>query len=99
MGFTLLSKAWTVLYKAQREHALATTGPYAKMRHPQYVGFVLIMFGFLIQWPTLLTLIMFPILVLMYMQLARGEEADVRKEFGEAWGEYARTTPRFIPRW
>ncbi len=99
MGFTLLSNAWAVLYKAQRDHTLATTGPYAKMRHPQYVGFVLIMFGFLIQWPTLLTLIMFPILVLMYMQLARGEEADARKEFGEEWGEYARTTPRFIPRW
>lgn len=98
-GFTLLANAWSVLYKAQQEHTLATTGPYAKMRHPQYVGFVIIMFGFLVQWPTLLTLVMFPILVLMYIHLAKREEADARREFGEAWGEYARTTPRFIPRW
>lgn len=97
MGFTLLSNAWAVLYKAQRGHVLAITGPYAKMRHPQYVGFVLIMFGFLIQWPTLLTLIMFPILVFMYARLARSEEKDARKEFGERWDAYARQTPAFIP--
>ncbi len=99
IGFALLSNAWAVLYKAQRDHTLATTGPYARMRHPQYVGFVLIMFGFLIQWPTLLTLIMFPILVLMYMRLARGEEADAKKEFGDRWDEHARKTPAFIPDW
>ncbi len=99
IGFTLLSNAWVVLYKAQRAHALATTGPYAWMRHPQYAGFVLIMFGFLIQWPTLLTLIMFPILVWMYMRLAKGEEADVKKEFGVEWDEYVCKTPAFIPRW
>ena len=98
-GFSLLSSAWSVLYKAQKEHALATTGPYARMRHPQYAGFVIIMFGFLIQWPTLLTLVMFPILVWMYARLAASEEADAEKEFGETWRAYAKETPRFIPRW
>ena len=49
------------------------------MRHPQYVGFILVMFGFLLQWPTLLTLAMFPILVGMYMRLAKGEERRVRR--------------------
>jgi len=98
-GFSLLSNAWAVLYKAQHDHTLATTGPYAKMRHPQYVGFVLIMFGFLIQWPTFLTLFMFPILVFMYTRLAKGEEADARKEFGVQWDEYVRKTPTFIPYW
>ena len=95
-GFVLLSKAWKVLYKAQSEHTLATTGPYARIRHPQYAGFVLIMFGFLIQWPTLLTLIMFPILVWMYAKLANREEADAEKEFGDAWRAYAREIPAFI---
>lgn len=98
-GFILLVNSWQVLYKARRSHTLAITGPYARMRHPQYVGFVLIMFGFLLQWPTLLTLVMFPILVWMYVRLARSEEADARKEFGEVWNEYARKTPRFIPAW
>lgn len=99
IGFTLLSNAWSVLYKAQRDHALATTGLYARMRHPQYVGFVLIIFGFLVQWPTLLTLIMFPILTLMYVRLAKSEEADAKKKFGEQWDEYTRRTPAVFPRW
>ena len=59
-GFILISNAWSVLYEAQRRGELATTGPYAHVRHPQYVGFILVMFGFLLQWPTLLTLAMFP---------------------------------------
>ncbi len=97
-GFMLLSKAWKVLYKAQGEHALATTGPYARIRHPQYIGFTLIMLGFLFQWPTILTLIMFPILVWMYTRLAHSEERDAQKEFGEVWDAYAKQTPAFIPR-
>ena len=96
-GFILLSAAWKVLYLAQRNHQLATTGPYAKIRHPQYDAFVLIMFGFLLQWPTLLTLLMFPVLVWMYVRLARAEEQDVVAEFGEGWREYVARTPRFIP--
>jgi len=96
-GFTLLSKAWKVLYKAQSEHTLATTGPYARIRHPQYVGFVIIMFGFFLQWPTILTLVMFPILVWMYTRLAKSEEKDSQKEFVDQWDEYARKTPAFIP--
>jgi protein-S-isoprenylcysteine O-methyltransferase Ste14 len=97
-GFILLSSAWDVLYKAQREKRLATTGPYAHVRHPQYDGFILIMAGFLLQWPTLLTLIMFPILVTMYVRLARSEEREVLEEFGEEYADYAARTPAFLPR-
>src|SRR5690606_26860622 len=61
LGFYLLSSAWNVLYHAQRHHSLATSGPYARIRHPQYVAFVMILLGFLLQWPTLLTLAMFPV--------------------------------------
>jgi protein-S-isoprenylcysteine O-methyltransferase Ste14 len=97
-GFVLLSAAWNVLYKAQREHLLATTGPYAYLRHPQYVGFTLILLGFLFQWPTLLTLLMFPVLMVMYVRLARREERDALAEFGEAYTSYATNTPAFFPR-
>ena len=97
-GFWLLSAAWRVLYHAQRRNAMATAGPYARIRHPQYVGFVLIMFGFLLQWPTLVTLIMFPILVLVYVALARREERDAIAQFGDAYRAFMRTTPAFIPR-
>lgn len=98
-GFYLLSSAWKVLYEAQRQSVLAVTGPYARIRHPQYVAFVLIMLGFLLQWPTLLTLAMFPILLLMYARLAITEEAGMRKQFGAEFETYAAHTPRFLPSW
>jgi protein-S-isoprenylcysteine O-methyltransferase Ste14 len=97
-GFILLSSAWNVLYHAQRRHALAVTGPYAVIRHPQYVAFVLIMLGFLLQWPTLLTLLMFPILLVMYARLAVTEEAEMEAQFGDDFERYAQRTPRFFPR-
>jgi len=97
-GFILLSAAWKVLYEAQRAGTLATTGPYARVRHPQYDGFILIMLGFLLQWPTLITLIMFPILVTMYVKLARREEIEVLAEFGEEYRRYMASTPAFVPR-
>ncbi|TPQ30645.1 methyltransferase family protein [Cupriavidus pinatubonensis] len=96
-GFLMLSAAWRVLYKAQQEHTLATTGLYARMRHPQYVAFILIMLGFLLQWPTILTLAMFPILVWMYVRLAIAEEKDALAEFGQEYEAYRRRTPGFIP--
>jgi len=98
-GFILLGLAWEVLYKAQRRHTLARSGPYAWVRHPQYVAFVTIMLGFLLQWPTILTLLMFPVLVLMYTKLAFQEEHEVRAEFGEEYTHYAENTPAFFPRW
>lgn len=97
-GFWLLASAWRVLYAAQRKHDLAHTGPYAYLRHPQYMAFVLIMAGFLLQWPTLPTFVMFPILVIMYMRLAKQEEREMLTEFGEVYARYRDTTPGFFPR-
>ena len=96
-GFWLLSKSWHVLYQAQHQHELATVGPYRLVRHPQYIAFVAIMFGFLLQWPTILTAAMFPVLVIMYVRLAISEERESETAFGEAWRSYAASTPRFIP--
>lgn len=98
-GFYLLSNAWNVLYHAQRHHRLATTGPYARIRHPQYVGFVMILLGFLLQWPTLLTLLMFPFLLVMYARLSITEETEMHKQFGNEYDAYAARTPRFFPSW
>ena len=96
-GFILLASAWDVLYRAQRAYQLATTGAYARVRHPQYAALVLIMLGFLAQWPTILTLLMFPILVAMYVRLARREEGEALAEFGDAHAAYAAVTPAFFP--
>lgn len=97
-SFWLLARAWPVLYEAQRTHGLAITGPYAHVRHPQYAAFVLIMVGFLLMWPTLITLAMFPVLVFMYVRLARREEQDALAEFGDMYRQYMVRTPAFFPR-
>jgi len=96
-GFLILSTAWPVLYRAQKEGRLAVSGIYARIRHPQYVGFVAILTGFLLQWPTVLTLAMYPILLVMYWRLSLSEEKAVRRQFGDEYLRYAAVTPRFIP--
>ena len=97
-GFLLIANAWRVLFDAQRTGTLATTGPYSHVRHPQYVGFILVMLGFLVQWPTILTLAMFPVLTFMYVRLANSEEQDALATFGQAYRAYMDEVPGFIPR-
>jgi protein-S-isoprenylcysteine O-methyltransferase Ste14 len=97
-GFLMISAGWKMLYEAQRRRSLAATGIYGYVRHPQYDGFVLVMFGFLLQWPTLLTLAMFPALVVMYVRLARTEERAALAEFGDVYRAYMADVPGFVPR-
>lgn len=97
IGFGVLSASWRVLYLAQKNKVLAVTGPYEYIRHPQYAAFTAIMFGFLLQWPTIPTLIMFPVLVFMYVRLSLSEEKIVEKEFGEVYRAYAKRVPGFFP--
>jgi protein-S-isoprenylcysteine O-methyltransferase Ste14 len=96
-GFVVVAKAWHVLHVAQRRGELAATGPYAVVRHPQYVGFVSILLGFLLQWPTLLTLLMFPVLAFMYARLARIEEREAFQKFPVRYADYAAHVPAFLP--
>ena len=96
-GFILIAAAWRVLHEAQRDGRLAVTGPYAHLRHPQYAGFALIMIGFFLQWPTLVTGLMLPVLLVMYWRLAKREEREVALLFGDAWRHYAARVPAFLP--
>lgn len=108
-GFVLIAEAWSYLHRAQRTGGVATRGPYRYVRHPQYLGFIAIMVGFLIQWPTLITLLMFPILLRLYVRLARREERSLEADLagsGEsadsgragAYVAYVARTPAFLPR-
>jgi protein-S-isoprenylcysteine O-methyltransferase Ste14 len=66
---------------------------YRYIRHPQYTGLFLIMFGWLLHWPAVLTLIIFPILVLVYYRLAVNEETALAKSYGKEFKIYRRQTP------
>ena len=96
-GLIFLAATWRYLHKAQQNNSVATTGPYKYVRHPQYVAFIAVMLGFLVQWPTILTVLMFPVLVRMYLWLAKREEEEAIEQFGDAYVQYAAVTPRFIP--
>lgn len=97
-GMVLLGVSWRHLYRAQRDHTVATSGPYALVRHPQYIAFITVLLGFLLQWPTILTVLMFPVLLVMYAKLACLEEKEALKEFSDEYARYAAVTPRFLPR-
>lgn len=97
-GFVLLSYSWRPLYEAQRAGKVATTGPYARIRHPQYVAFIAVMLGFLLQWPTIPTLLMFPVMAWVYGQLARREEQVSLDQFGDAYRDYMNRVPAFVPK-
>ena len=97
-GFFILASAWSVLHRAQKAGEPATSGWYARCRHPQYLAFIVIMFGFLLQWPTLPTLVMFPVLVAVYLRLANKEEQLALEQFGSGYKEYMKTTPAWLPR-
>ena len=96
-GLILLAVSWKVPYRAQRNLEIARSGPYAVIRHPQYVAFLLLLVGFLVQWPTLPTLVMGPMVIWLYHRLALREEKEAMEIFGEQYARYAQNTPRFIP--
>lgn len=98
VGFLVISAGWRRLYRAQSQDRLATGGPYRHVRHPQYAGFLAIMVGFLLMWPTIPTLVMFPVLVYVYRRLAMREEREVHARFGAQWEAWAAGLPRFVPR-
>jgi len=86
---------WKKIHKAQGE--LVNDGIYKYVRHPQYAGFMLIIVSFLIQWPTLITLVMGPVLIWKYNSLAIREENEMLKLFGERYKAYMKVTPRYFP--
>jgi protein-S-isoprenylcysteine O-methyltransferase Ste14 len=96
-GAVLIAQGWSAIHGGQGQ--LVTTGPYAYVRHPQHLGFIVVILGFLIQWPTLVTLVMAPILILRYIRLARQEEAEVQRQFPQEYQAYRSRVPAWIPTW
>lgn len=98
-GATLTVSAWKQLYRAVRSGGMATEGAYARIRHPVYVGLVILSFGVLLQCPTLSNLLMFPVLVVMYVRLAREDELRAVAALGDPYRDYLIRVPAFVPAW
>jgi protein-S-isoprenylcysteine O-methyltransferase Ste14 len=99
-GVGLLIAGWREVYLANKQKRLATGGPYRLVRHPQYTGIFLVLFGEgVVHWPTLFSLAAFPIVVIAYVLLARKEERQMIEKFGDDYREYQRRLPMFLPHW
>jgi len=93
-GLLLIAIGWYQVYKSGGKPV--TTGLYEYSRHPQYVGILLVTFGWILHWPTIPTIMMWPILAVIYYRLAREEEAVVSKKHPNEYAKYRKNTPMFI---
>lgn len=97
IGIVLLVRGWGAVYRASREGRMAQEGPYAVVRHPQYTGIMLAVFGQIVHWPTLITVVLFPLIVLAHVRLAHKEEQGMARRFGAAYEAYRTKVPMFLP--
>ena len=95
-GLIIMGITWKQIHRANGE--LVTSGLYGRVRHPQYFALFLLTVGMLIQWPTIITAVMWPILMFMYYRLARKEEKEMERRFGDRYVTYRRQVPMFFPR-
>lgn len=98
-GATLIADGWRRIHQARKEERLVTEGVYSRMRHPQYTGLFVIIFGEgIVHWPTIVSVAAFPVIVIAYTFLARKEERQMEEKFGDEYREYRRRVPMFIPK-
>lgn len=98
IGIALLAEGWREVYRATHAGRLATDGLYTMVRHPQYTGIFLAIFGQLIHWPTIPTLILFPVIIWAYYRLAKREEQRMLATFGAHYAVYRQQVPMFLPK-
>lgn len=96
MGIVIMGTGWKKIHSAKGN--LVTNGIYGLVRHPQYVGLFLVSLGLMIQWPTLVTLVLWPVMFIVYYRLAAREERRMVEVFGERYLEYRKRVPAFFPR-
>jgi protein-S-isoprenylcysteine O-methyltransferase Ste14 len=97
LGLALLIRGWVQVYRTSLEGKLATEGVYSVVRHPQYTGVMLAVFGQVIHWPTVITLLLFPLIVWAYVRLAKREESALTQRFGEEYQAYRQQVPMLFP--
>lgn len=99
VGIGIFIQGWRELYRARQQNRLVTNGLYGLVRHPQYTGLFIGLFGEgVVHWPTVFSVGLFPVIVLVYFLLARSEEKKMVEQFGDEYLAYRKQVPMFIPR-
>ena len=100
IGVGMFIHGWREVYRARKEDRLVTGGLYRFVRHPQYTGLFIALFGEgVVHWPTIFSVALLPLIIVAYYFLARKEERDMIGHFGDRYREYMRRVPMIIPRW
>lgn len=94
-----LGRAFSATLVVRRGTALVTTGPYARVRHPMYAAFFLIVIGLAVATANVLVAV-FGLVAVAFVMIVRTprEERMLLDAHGDAWSTYASRTGRFLPR-
>ncbi len=95
VGTILIMVGWATLYRNSKKDTFVLSGIYRYSRHPQYLGFILIVFGWMLDWPTIITLVFAPVLIYKYVNVCWIEEREILKEFPE-YQKYIDEVPMFL---
>lgn len=100
VGLGIFMEGWRELHRARKENRLVTDRLYGLVRHPQYDGLFIALFGEgIVHWATIFSVALFPVIILVYVRLAHSEERRMLAQFGEEYRAYMLRVPGFIPRW
>jgi protein-S-isoprenylcysteine O-methyltransferase Ste14 len=94
----VLGARFSPLVALQPEHALETRGPYARVRHPGYLGSLVACLGGALAFGSLAALPLPAIMLAAQLARVRAEERLLAAHFGEAWTAYAAHTGALLPR-
>ncbi len=97
LGIVLAGASFRARLEAGRG-ALATGGPYARVRHPLYLGLGLVLVGHLLRLPSSAGLLPTALALASYAFTGAAEEREAAAKFGGAWEAYARRTGAVFPR-
>ncbi|MCK4715071.1 MAG: DUF1295 domain-containing protein [Candidatus Aenigmarchaeota archaeon] len=93
-GASLILAGWVTLYR-NRGRGIVVQGIYSYSRHPQNLGLVLVVLGWFVAWPTILTVVFAPILIYRYISLSRKEESEMSRDY-PGYSEYSEAVPFLI---
>ncbi len=82
----------------QKPPKIIMTGLYARLRHPQYFGWILAHVGCTFLFTALYSLVFTPALVALIYLICRKEEVELAKDFGEEYVRYKQSVPMLFPR-
>jgi protein-S-isoprenylcysteine O-methyltransferase Ste14 len=95
LGIVLIIIGWREIYNSE---GIVTKGLYKFIRHPQYLGFILLATGWIFAWPTVIVLILYPFLVGIFLYQAVSEDKLLENKYKSKFVNYKKRTGFILPK-